>query len=82
MKYKSRHHGKNAADLDTAKSYLNQALALSTGVPDTSKYSHSHLLMTLGEVAFAQHNIPECKRYFLQSIAEAQSRNNLVLEAE
>ncbi len=80
--YKKRRHGQNLGDLDTAKTWFLKALPLSHLVPDTSKYSRPQILMSLGEVAFGQHNVPECKGYFMQSITYAQRKLEPAIEAE
>lgn len=82
MLYKDRRHGQDQADLDTAKTWFVKALSLSRLVPDNSKYSKIHLFMSLGEVALGLHDIPGCKKYFMQSINEAHLKNEIELEAE
>lgn len=82
MLYKNRHHDNNLADLDTAKSWFLKALPLSSLAPDSAKFGRSHLLINLGEIAFNQHNIAECKSYFEQSIAYSQRKHELANEAE
>jgi two-component sensor histidine kinase len=80
--YKDRRHSQNQPDLDTAKSWFLKALPLSRLIPDSSKYSKIHVLMSFGDIALGLHDIPGCKRYYMQSINEAHQKNETELEAE
>ncbi|WP_316843914.1 sensor histidine kinase [Pedobacter psychrodurus] len=80
--YKTRRHGKNPADRDSARIYFLNALKLSDLLKDDSGYGKGNIWMNLGEVAIDDHHIPEGKAWFMKSIALFRSKGNLENEAK
>lgn len=80
--YKTRRHGKNAVDLDSAKTYFLKALALSHLVKDESKCGKGTIWMSLGEIEIDNRNIPNGKAWFMKSVKLFQIKGNLEYEAK
>jgi tetratricopeptide (TPR) repeat protein len=80
--YQKRRHGKNPADLDTAKIYLLKALTLSKYAQRNSNYERGWVLFKLGEVTLDQNNLAEGKIYFQQSIDFFHDKHDVENEAK
>jgi two-component sensor histidine kinase len=80
--YKTRRHGKNAADRDSARTYFLNTLKLSHLVKDESSNGKGNIWMNLGEVAIDNHHIPEGKAWFMKSVALFHSKGHLENKAK
>jgi len=80
--YKTRRHGKNAADRDSAKTYFIHALKLSHLVKDDAKYGKVSIWMNLGEIAIDNRQIMEGKAWFMKSTSLFHKKGNLEEEAK